>query len=361
MATTTRMPKRIPCFLAGLAAFAICLAVPACQRSKDSATVRRENGPPNRDADWPNGGHRDGGQGNQEAAQIEGTIALKGDLKKSDIWISCQGLNDVASGVGFPFPPDDPGESSKFATSGTTSKSTLNWDKAKGLTFKHSGLPVGPCLVQVKWGEVYQDCKWARLADKDAKLKLDLVIDPSMVGTLEAMVPDKTQFVTVLPLDADGKLPIAKFNVGWFDFKVTPKDGKVVLNGVRAGKYRVSVGRVWADVEIKKGESAKAELKEDKLTLNAAGSFKLGGEITITALVREPKQGEMLELTLPKGLELVQGDEKQKVPPPGGAPASVVAWKLKAAAAGTYTIKVQSSDGATKTLQVKIPGQGVFE
>src|SRR5262249_48615362 len=65
------------------------------------------------------------------------------------------------------------------------------------------------------------------------------------------------------------------------------------------------------------------------------GSFKPGGEFTLTALVSNPQRNESLSLELPAGVELVGGEATQKgpeVPADAGRRASPRTWKSKAGA-----------------------------
>ena len=63
-------------------------------------------------------------------------------------------------------------------------------------------------------------------------------------------------------------------------------------------------------------------------------------------------------LTLPRGLELAQGSEKQSVDPvPAGSssPFSPVTWKVHAAKAGVYTIQITLNSGATLRHKLVVP------
>ena len=100
-----------------------------------------------------------------------------------------------------------------------------------------------------------------------------------------------------------------------------------------------------------------------KLLLTVDGSFKPGGELTLTALVREPTPGETLTLTVPAGFE-IEGGAVQKVPelPPGAAArSSPVTWKVKAGPVGKYELVVESSAGARQTQTVIIKTSSIFD
>jgi len=43
---------------------------------------------------------------------------------------------------------------------------------------------------------------------------------------------------------------------------VRPQNSKIVIKGLRAGKYRVTVGKATVDVEVKAGMTVTSELKK---------------------------------------------------------------------------------------------------
>ena len=101
-----------------------------------------------------------------------------------------------------------------------------------------------------------------------------------------------------------------------------------------------------------------------KLGLSVGGAFTPGGEISVTAYVNNPVAGQTVTLTLPQGFQLADvGGLTRDVPtPPAGAASrmSPVSWKLKAAGAGDYTIKVDSSNGASQSKKITIKTRSPF-
>jgi hypothetical protein len=100
-----------------------------------------------------------------------------------------------------------------------------------------------------------------------------------------------------------------------------------------------------------------------KLALTVGGSFVPGGEFTVTAYVNNPVPGQTVTLSLPGELQLSSGAPTQEVPslPPAALSRnSPVTWKVKATREGDYTLKVQSSTGASQTQPVKIRVRGIF-
>lgn len=108
-----------------------------------------------------------------------------------------------------------------------------------------------------------------------------------------------------------------------------------------------------------------------RLLLTVGGQFIPDGEITLTALVRDPEGGEKLTLKLPPGLDLLPGNQaEQAVPavPPGSARnTSTVTWRLKAGALGKHTLEVISSAKVAQKQPIVIypvkkgSGPGVFD
>jgi hypothetical protein len=87
---------------------------------------------------------------------------------------------------------------------------------------------------------------------------------------LEARPPDKPTEarISVVPLDADGKLPdfkgSAEHLAASLDLSFEAKKGKTVIENLRAGSYRVIAGKASADVQVKAGATAAVELREGK-------------------------------------------------------------------------------------------------
>jgi len=78
--------------------------------------------------------------------------------------------------------------------------------------------------------------------------------------------------VSLLPLDADGKLPAGAGDASFLAMQlsnyvhdtavdVPVGQDKVTLTGLRPGTYRVFAGKTTADVVIKSGAKAAAQLK----------------------------------------------------------------------------------------------------
>jgi hypothetical protein len=95
-----------------------------------------------------------------------------------------------------------------------------------------------------------------------------------------------------------------------------------------------------------------------KLTaLTVSGPLALNQVFTVTATVKNPLPDQNLTLTLPQGLEPVEGSERQTVPQPvGRAEESTVAWKVKADNAGTFTVHVRSSSNEDLSKSITITG-----
>ena len=100
-----------------------------------------------------------------------------------------------------------------------------------------------------------------------------------------------------------------------------------------------------------------AASEKGRLGLSLDGDFTAGGEFTLVAQVKNPKRGEELTLDLPEGFSVVGGDTKQPVKEAdqdSDRPISTVTWRIKAGAPGKHTLKVTSSSGASKSLDVNI-------
>src|SRR5262249_40211797 len=63
------------------------------------------------------------------------------------------------------------------------------------------------------------------------------------------------------------------------------------------------------------GGIASSPESEGRVGLSFGGSFEPGKQFSITATVEDPAPGQMLTLELPKGMERIEGSERQPVPP----------------------------------------------
>ncbi len=101
-----------------------------------------------------------------------------------------------------------------------------------------------------------------------------------------------------------------------------------------------------------------------KLLLSLGGRLVRDGDLTLTALVSNPERGDKLTLVLPPEFRLTEGATDQDVPQPQAGAArqtSPVTWKIRAGAAGTYSLTVRSNKGVSETLKVTIRSKGVFD
>jgi hypothetical protein len=98
-----------------------------------------------------------------------------------------------------------------------------------------------------------------------------------------------------------------------------------------------------------------------KLGLTVGGALRPGSEFTATAYVNEPRRDQTVTLELSEGLARTVGEATQAVPPlpPGSVSRnSPVTWKVKAARAGRYTLRVKSSTGAAQSQKVTVSSTG---
>jgi hypothetical protein len=104
-----------------------------------------------------------------------------------------------------------------------------------------------------------------------------------------------------------------------------------------------------------------AQATTSDLGLTAGGAFRPGGIFTITAYVKNAKEGQKVTLKLPEGVHFSDKQEAtQDVPLAGGKDYSQVSWRVKADANGDYKLQA-SSDGKTVSHSVKIKSSGLFD
>ncbi|MGH7225639.1 MAG: hypothetical protein ACRELF_20670, partial [Gemmataceae bacterium] len=161
---------------------------------------------------------------------------------------------------------------------------------------------------------------------------------------------------------------------GWNVPEISIKE-HIRLNSREALTNDSTVTMYWSEQTLAPGKSrtvgfayglGSADTGESggHLQLTVGGRLVRRGEFTLTAVVHDPNPGEKLTLELPSGIERVQGDEKQTVPPvPADAsrPESTVTWRLRAAEDGKYELTVRSSIGKAQKKKLLIRTHGMFD
>jgi hypothetical protein len=116
----------------------------------------------------------------------------------------------------------------------------------------------------------------------------------------------------------------------------------------------------WKDREMAAGEKrelafiyglnaiSSAGRTNPVMGLTAGGSFRKGGEFTLTAIAKNPQPGQKAKLTLPKGLELAS-EQSAEQELKSGSGHTLVSWRVISTAVGQYTIEVMS--GALREAQ----------
>jgi hypothetical protein len=143
-------------------------------------------------------------------------------------------------------------------------RSTLVADAEAGCFYRHARLAPGRYLFFAGVNPRYIDWRWVEVRDK-APLAIDFAVEPDVAGTLEVVLPkDAKGGVVLVPLDEAGKVPDVKEALQAMTFAmktdVPAKDGKVVLDGLRPGNYRATVGGTGKDVTVKAKETVRVDL-----------------------------------------------------------------------------------------------------
>jgi hypothetical protein len=97
-----------------------------------------------------------------------------------------------------------------------------------------------------------------------------------------------------------------------------------------------------------------------RLGLTVGGNFRIGGEFTLTAYIKNPEAGQRVKLEpLPDGLKLAEGqDTEQKVP--GGGEYNQVSWRIQGTTVGKKKLVV-SAGNARVEYPVTIRAAGIFD
>ena len=96
-----------------------------------------------------------------------------------------------------------------------------------------------------------------------------------------------------------------------------------------------------------------------ELGLTAGGSFKLYGQFTLTATVKDPHPGQKVTLKLPAGLALQPGESLEQSLG-GGAKQEPVSWRIRSTELGDRTLEVETN-GARATYKVRITTGSIFD
>jgi hypothetical protein len=95
------------------------------------------------------------------------------------------------------------------------------------------------------------------------------------------------------------------------------------------------------------------------LSLTAGGSFKPGGEFTVTAYVKNADPGQKVRLRLPPGLQLLPDQSEEQVVDKAGDYAQL-SWRVKAGEVGVYTLEALTNGGVEK-YQVAVKAGRLFD
>jgi hypothetical protein len=196
---------------------------------------------------------------------VGGKIALKGrneyNLVAGIVGQAADGTT-VTNLAGTTISPKE--EASVSSAPYPPQRSTLVNDADAGCIYRHSRIPPGRYLVFAGVGDRYIDWRWVEVREK-APLTIDFVVEPDVAGTLEVVLPKGAkEGVLLVPLDEGGKVLDVKEALPALAMAMKTdlpaKDGKVVLDGLRPGKYRATVGAVGTDVTVKAKETVKVDL-----------------------------------------------------------------------------------------------------
>jgi hypothetical protein len=95
------------------------------------------------------------------------------------------------------------------------------------------------------------------------------------------------------------------------------------------------------------------------LALTAGGSFVVGNDFTVTAYVKEPKEGQKVKLRLPDGLSLLPGQQAEKEVAAQGK-YTQVSWRVHSDKVGDYALSATSTSGARASYKIKITPASLF-
>lgn len=127
----------------------------------------------------------------------------------------------------------------------------------------------------------------------------------------------------------------------------------------KPGAYKVGVKSTTGITQRKTVVIEPPDEALGRFTFDFVGDIRPGSEFAIKADIPKPAQGQTLTLKLPRGLELVQGDEKQPVPSPSAGKATVT-WTVRVTDSGQLPVRIESSTGLTRTRTITLNRKDLF-
>lgn len=185
-------------------------------------------------------------------------------------------------------------------------------------------------------------------------------------------IPDYLISIQNRDLQAPGHLAYYTFNQGnnW------EKPSKVVVTShgaadmgwevqVIPGQFDTDTALFWAEKPLKPKQKrvimygygtgiATSPENEGKITAVLGGSFEPNKTFTITAYVDDPIESQILTLSLPAGMEMIEGKESQPVSSPDSDNRSILFWKCRVLQPGNFLLQIQSSNGVTLTKNIQV-------
>ena len=192
----------------------------------------------------------------------------------------------------------------------------------------------------------------------------------------DKMVPDYVQVLQNADLKNPGNVAYMTYNFG----KAFDRPDRVLLTSQRGfiNQWDMQVvksmgftamGFYWDPKEIKAGGKrhlayafgkgiAQSPEGEGQMSLVFGGSFEPGKMFSVTAFVQDPANGQYLTLELPKGMERIEGKDRQPVPEVDEDGNCMVMWKARVLQTGRFPLRIHSSTGVTQTKIITISRPG---
>jgi hypothetical protein len=195
-------------------------------------------------------------------------------------------------------------------------------------------------------------------AGGDVRVALQGDIEPgkafSVLAKVEKPAPD--QKLTLL-------LPDELERVGGDETQPVPPDKKEAatilwkVKVLKTGKYTLRVRSSTGVTYPKTITLTETRSNLGRFELAFDGDITPGKDFRVVATVKEPAPKQELKLTLPPGIQLMDGVQSQPVPPSQDAGASVT-WTVRVVERGRLPVRVDSSTGIARTRTITISGGG---
>lgn len=182
------------------------------------------------------------------AADITGTVNIKGIKKGAGVVVGCVGYSDSHQRVCtleelILYLKETQTITSKSDHPRST---TITWKQGSSINYRHSNLTARKYLVYVRYGKLYCDWQVVKIASATDSQRVNLAVDTSSTGslTLKFKRGAGNYNICLVPSGPGGKELLPKGDIPsdlLSYYQPQSAGGTVLLHGVKPGYYKVTL------------------------------------------------------------------------------------------------------------------------